>query len=299
MAGIIVYNIDTKTLLMGVERSKYDIIGYTNYDKKTGQKKGRKISEFIARFPQYPKIEDRLKEKFPDIDLDSFLIDESDKRLGTGNICNFINIMLPDEVTNIGIPDSTHLVNQGIGCALSRKGRYKGYPKGQVDSKDGGNPVETALREFYEEVIFDLKTILVKDPSGNIKVERLPTPTIRDDLDLNTLYDIKSHGGYNFYYVQVNDTTAKDILVAYEKEKYHSELFDVNFYDPMAINLSYLNDPSKQVTNYYANVLFPLPKPETYESPSKRQKRGGDINYHLLSDKYKNKLLFTQLFHYY
>jgi hypothetical protein len=292
MAGIIVYNIDARTLLMGVERSRYDIIGYTNYDKKTDTKTGRKISEFIARFPQYPGMEGRLRVKFPDIDLDSFLLDESDKRLGPGNICSFINIMLPDDVINDRMPDSMHLVNQGIGCALSRKGRYKGYPKGQVDAKDGGSIVETALREFREEVIFDLKTILVKDAAGNIDVKKLPTPTIRSDLDLNTLYDIRSHGGYNFYYVQVNDGTAKDILDAYEKEKYHSELFDVGFYDPMAINLSYLNDPSKQVTNYYGNVLFPLPKPEAYESPSKRQKRGGDINYHLLSDKYKNKLLF-------
>jgi hypothetical protein len=127
------------------------------------------------------------------------------------------------------MPDSMHLVNQGIGCALSRKGRYKGYPKGQVDAKDGGSLVETALREFREEVIFDLKTILVKDAAGNIDVKRLPTPTIRSDLDLNTLYDIRSHGGYNFYYVQVNDGTAKNILDAYEKEKYHSELFDVGF----------------------------------------------------------------------
>jgi hypothetical protein len=293
-------------------------------DAKSNQKviKAKTVRQFVngldpTKYTEQYKLDmlDRLKSRYPGINLDDNLIQES-KRLEV-DLFDFVKAMMPESIVNSGIKDQYHLLNVKIGFELAPKGTKNVFPKGGILPEDGGDLLKTAKREFKEETGFDISAVpgLTFKPINPTAVE----------------------GQYLFYLVEITDAIAKQILETFEGtpeepspssggggskyiplslrpkkggHRYYSELFDLKFTDkPTNLDKDY-DEPI--LTKCISDGLIILELPAKYVPSSKKPGSsgvpkfsfgsgsssgswsrfgGGEIDYQQKFQKYQQKLL--------
>jgi 8-oxo-dGTP pyrophosphatase MutT (NUDIX family) len=244
-AGIIVYNIEIREILIGTNRAQEKPfgVGYGVDDKN------KTIEQFFNNMVTKYGISYELKDVLPpNIKSDTNLT-----KLFPDVRFNIVKQLFPEDRINLlGFPER-HLVDNDFSCSLSTAGEFSGFPKGGEKEIDSGLLINTALREFYEETGYDFRDIL-------------PNPIVPrsfsgpDITNINTVYDIGYHDNYQFYFIPVNNETAQDILRDYSDVKYHSELFNLRF-----VPIPKLDRASQNVLNFLTKP--PLPEPPKFTDP--------------------------------
>jgi hypothetical protein len=274
-AGIIVYNADNNTVLVGTERAGYDFTGYGRPAKPKSINVF--ITELAARGIPTAGAPVLLNARFPGINLNNNFVAECEAR-GLLPI-HMIQIMFPPAVLNPPGGPEFHIVDEdGVKCAVSTIGAQNpGYPKGAYKASDT-HLVETALREFQEETGFNLRPILGGGAAG-----ALPLPVVGALTD-NQIYNIGLHNSYQFYFIQIRTATATAILAAYNGgHRYYSELFNLQFVQPA----NPVNGACTPVKNYMIESILLNILP----AAGGAAQGGGQINYKQKLQKYKQKLL--------
>ena len=218
-AGIVVYNANNQTVLVGTGNSGYEVTSYGNPN--------RTIQDFFMKFVGKNTLAIPLPPVLPD-----GLAPGTNLRTVPGGAWNYVQQLFPEHQINIAGAPERHLIDTGIGAYLTRASfvNSTGYPKGGRIGADGGNLDVTALREFQEETGFDFRPLL--------------------DAGL-VMHNVGVHNGYQYYFIVVDNAIAQNILNAYGIPgapgcRFNSELFNLRFVNTNAgLNL---DDSSRTVT---------------------------------------------------
>jgi hypothetical protein len=201
-AGIVVYNADNQTVLIGTGNSGYEVIGYG--------RPTRTIQEFFMRFVQNNTLAIALPPVLPDGHAPG-----TNLRTVPGGAWNYVQQLFPEHQINIAGAPERHLVDTGVGAYLTRASfvNSTGYPKGGRIGADGGDLRQTALREFQEETGFNFRPLL----GGGL-----------------VMHNVGVHNDYQYYFIVVDNAIAQDILNAYGApgapgRRFNSELFNLRF----------------------------------------------------------------------
>ena len=205
-AGLVVFNRDNNTVLVGRNNGGYGLHG-NNYQKSIDNS-WRNINEIIYNnvIPTESIIPHNLV-RIPIPFLENTLINVTNKP----TIFNFINELYNEQLLTSRVVDGIlvgggneeyHVVdNKGTGFRIYQKGgnTREGFPKGGKEINE--TLVQTAIREFEEETGFNIANlvgfnILENSPPLNIPIGTLP---------LNTLYDIGVNNLYQYYFIIINN----------------------------------------------------------------------------------------------
>ena len=138
------------------------------------------------------------------------------------------NYILSPFVISQNIPGA-HVVNNHTSVRLYQLLGKWSFPKGgfnrHVDglTPDGQlNLLETALREFNEEIGCNLRAI------PGLNLNGFP-PVVGKNVNINTLYDIGNVNGYKTYYMCVGLLIRNQIMANVPAHQNNSELFNISF----------------------------------------------------------------------
>ena len=214
-AGIVVFNRDNNTVLIGNGNNGYDITSYGNPNKT--------IQNFFMQFAARNIIA-----LAPPPVLPGGHAPGTNLRTVPGGAWNYVQQLFPLAALNPFRGPERHLVDAGIGAYVTQISARNsaGYPKGKEEIRDA-DILTTAIREFNEETGYDF------------------TPSRADMIDVGV------HSNYQFYFIEIDNARAQQILDAYygvAGRRYNSELFNLRFVNTNAgLNL---DDSSAAVTTH-------------------------------------------------
>jgi hypothetical protein len=218
-AGIVVYNIDNHSILVGTE---------SVYDDRQRLGYRRTLNDFIngldalGIFGAVPVVRNNFIAKYDAVNGDGSALallgiaGDMKPVLRANNPISFIHRYILDE-TFVNIPgERFHIVNneenKGVGgayistsCRIRTPNGNEGVPKGGL--RGGENNLDGALREFQEETGFDITTL-----PGYAVGPVLPAPGA---IVNNQVYNSGNYNGYDMFFIQVNNADAQQILNIY------------------------------------------------------------------------------------
>jgi len=245
-AGIIIHLGDT--YLMG----KNGTFAISNQYNPPGDP--RTVGQFIDSFPTISRIDmiDYCKARLtlnPIVGIANYQTLCATPIMQINPVFDFVkNYLINDFILNRNYIIDGHIVNNKTSVRIYQYAGRWSFPKGgfnrNVDGLTQGgqlNLLETALREFKEEIGCDLRSIHELTLNG--------TPLVAGHIvNINTLYDIGNANGYKTYYMCVNAATAALIMGAVPAHQNNSELFDIRF-RPYPVSSRYLQEDSDPMKN--------------------------------------------------
>jgi 8-oxo-dGTP pyrophosphatase MutT (NUDIX family) len=276
-AGIIIYNSDNDTYLMG----KNGIFAISNQYDPLGpppRPPPRTVGQFIDSFPTISRINmiDYCKARLTANPIDRIANYQTlcaTPIMQINPVFDFVkNYLINDFILNRNGIEGRHIVNNKTSVRIYQNAGRWSFPKGGFSHVDGLIPgqqlnlLQTALREFREEIGFDLATI------HNVNLAENPIP-VGQNVNFNTLYNIgiSQYGNYKTYYMCVNAATAALIMAAVPAHQNNSELFDIRF-RPYLVPLEHLQQDSNPMKNlipvgFVCGQVYP---PIAYVPPHRR-----------------------------